>query len=51
MARIEPYFSKSHGKPWVDDRRVLSGIVFVDRKGLRWRDAPREYEPQKTLYN
>jgi transposase len=29
----------------------LSGIVFVNRNGLRWRDAPREYGPAKTLYN
>ncbi len=26
MARLEPFFPKSHGKPRVDDRRVLSGI-------------------------
>jgi transposase len=25
MARLSPYFPKSHGKPRVDDRRVLSG--------------------------
>jgi len=35
MARLEPYFPKSHGKPRVDDRRVLRGIVFVNRNGLR----------------
>jgi len=35
----------------VDDRRVLSGIVFVNRNGLRWRDAPSAYGPHKTLYN
>ncbi|WP_323008237.1 IS5 family transposase [Paracoccus sp. (in: a-proteobacteria)] len=51
MARLEPYFPKSHGKPRVDDRRVLSGIIFVNRNGLRWRDAPAEYGPHKTLYN
>ena len=51
IARLEPYFPKSHGKPRVDDRRVLSGIVFVNRNGLRWCDAPREYGPHKTLYN
>ncbi len=27
MARLEPFFPKSHGKPRVDDRRVLSGIT------------------------
>jgi transposase len=30
MARQRPYFPESHGKPRVDDRRVLSGIVFVN---------------------
>ena len=51
MAQLEPYFPKSHGKPRVDDRRVLSGIVFVNRNGLRWCDAPKDYGPYKTLYN
>ncbi|NVN05367.1 IS5 family transposase [Asaia spathodeae] len=51
MERLRPFFPKSHGKPRVDDRRVLSGIIFVNRNGLRWRDAPREYGPHKTLYN
>ena len=50
MARLEPFFPKSHGKPRVDDRRVLSGIIFINRNGLRWRDAPKEYGPHKTLY-
>lgn len=30
---------------------MISGIVFVLRNGLRWRDAPSEYGPHKTLYN
>ncbi|MFT9026599.1 IS5 family transposase [Acetobacter indonesiensis] len=51
MERLRPFFPKSHGKPRVNDRRVLRGIIFVNRNGLRWRDAPREYGPHKTLYN
>jgi len=51
MARHEPYFPRSHGKPRVDDRWVLSGIIFVNLNGLRWRDAPKDYGPHKTLYN
>jgi transposase len=51
MARLRPFFPKSHGKPRVDDRRVLSGIIFINRNGLRWCVAPREYGPAKTLYN
>ncbi|MCE8520906.1 transposase [Ruegeria pomeroyi] len=51
MARLVPFFPKSHGKPRVDDRRVLSGIIFINRNGLRWRDAPKEDGPHKSLYN
>ena len=51
MERLRPHFPKRHGKPRVDDRRVLSGIIFVDRLGLRWRAAPPVYGPHKTLYN
>ena len=51
MRRITPYFPRSHGVPRVDDRRVISGIIFVIKNGLRWRDAPRDYGPHKTIYN
>lgn len=51
MARLEPFFPRSHGMPRVDDRRVLSGIIFINCNGLRWRDAPAAHGPHKTLYN
>jgi transposase len=51
MRRIEPFFPLSHGVPRVDDRRVISGIFFVLKNGLRWRDAPAAYGPHKTIYN
>jgi transposase len=51
MGRLSPYFPRSHGIPRVDDRRVLSGIIYVIRHGLQWRDAPPAYGPHKTLYN
>ena len=51
MARLERFFPKSHGKPRVDDRRALSGTIFTNRNGLRWRDAPKETGPPKTLDN
>ena len=51
MARISPFFPLSHGVPRVDDRRVISGIIFVIRNGLRWRDVPSSYGPHKTIYN
>ena len=63
MARLRPYFPKSRGRARVDDTRVLSGIIFINRNDLRWCDGenvnaigPREhsnaeYGPRKTLYN
>ncbi len=52
FARLKPLLpNKVRGVPRVDDRRVISGIVHVIRNGLRWRDAPTEYGPHKTLYN
>ena len=51
VERLRPHFPKARGKPRVDDRRVLSGILFVLRNGLRWQDAPAVYGPHKTLYN
>ena len=51
LAKLEPYFPLAHGVPRVDDRRVVSGIIFVIKNGLRWRDAPTKYGPHKTLYN
>ena len=39
------------GKPRVDDRRVISGILFVLKTGCRWRDVPPEYGPATTVYN
>lgn len=51
MRRIAPCFPLSHGVPRVDDRRIVSGIIFVIRNGLRWRDAPKVYGPHKTIYN
>ena len=51
MRRLSPHFPLSHGIARVDDRRVLSGIIYVIRNGFQWRDAPAAYGPHKTLYN
>ena len=51
MRRITPYLPLSHGIPRVDDRRIVSGIIYVIRGGLMWRDAPEAYGPHKTIYN
>ena len=40
MDRLRPYFPKSPGRVSVDDRRVLNEIIFINRNGLRWCEAP-----------
>ena len=52
FSRLEPLLpSNTRGKPRVDDRRVISGIIHVLKSGCRWADAPEVYGPRKTLYN
>lgn len=43
VKRLRPFFPKSPGKRRVDIQQVLSGIVFLSKNGLRWRDAPSAY--------
>jgi transposase len=50
-AVIEPLLPHLGGKPRVDDRRVISGILHKYREGLRWRAIPAEYGPRTTLFN
>ena len=51
LKRIQHLFPKPRGVARSDYRKVLGGIINVIRNGLRWRDAPAEYGPHKTLYN
>jgi transposase len=51
-AAIEPHLPHGKpGKPRVDDRRVISGILHILKTGGRWRDVPAEYGPPTTIYN
>lgn len=50
-ALIEPLLPRLGGKPRVDDRRVISGILHRFREGLRWRAVPDAYGPRTTLFN
>jgi transposase len=44
FGKLKPHLpTDTRGKPRVDDRRVISGIVHVLKSGGRWRDAPQVY--------
>lgn len=49
MRWIKPYFPLAHGIPRVEDRRIVSRIIFVTRIALRWRGEPPGYGPHKTI--
>lgn len=49
MEWIEPFFPLAHGVPRVDDRRVLSGIVYVIHNDLQWKDAPKSIWPAQDF--
>ena len=51
IVRLQPYFPMGRGRALFDDRCVLSGLIFNNRNGLRWCDAPKECGPYKTSYN
>lgn len=39
------------GRPWVPNRNVLEGILWVLKTGARWRDLPRDkYPPYQTCH-
>jgi transposase len=49
---LSPHLPRGRpGKPRVDDRTVISGILHVLKTGCRWRDAPPVYGPPTTIYN
>jgi transposase len=50
--QIKPHLPTDvRGKERVDDRTVISGILYVLRCGCRWKDCPPEYGPPTTIYN
>lgn len=50
---VEPLLpvSGAAGRPRVDDRRVINGMLYKCKTGIAWRDLPERYGPWKTVYN
>ncbi len=36
----KPRKHRKGGRPWIDNRRVLEGILWILRSGARWQDLP-----------
>jgi transposase len=43
--------ARGQGRPYLDHRRILNGILFVLHTGIPWRDLPERYGPWQTVYS
>ena len=37
------------GRPNADHRRIINGMLWIDRTGAPWRDLPERYGPWRTV--
>ena len=49
IAPLRPPRAKT-GRPRVDDRKVLNGILYARVTGCRWCDMPRQYGAYQTAW-
>jgi transposase len=52
--RLEPHLPPEKpetGRPNVEHRRIINGILWRERTGAPWRDLPDRYGPWSTVYS
>ncbi|MFJ6723801.1 IS5 family transposase [Streptomyces sp. NPDC091281] len=51
-ARLKPHLPKSgrRGGRWCSHRRIINGILYINRTGVPWRDLPARSGKWKTVY-
>ena len=45
-----PRRADGKGRPRVDDRAILNGILWILRTGAPWHDMPNRYPPYQTCH-
>ena len=45
-----PRKHRKGGRPWIENRRVLEGILWILRSGARWQDMPEKYPHPSTCW-
>ena len=41
---------RSRGRPWIDPRCIVDGVLYVLRTGCQWKAVPREYASGSTVH-
>ena len=39
------------GRPWLDHRQVLNGMLWILHTGAQWRMLPKKYGKWRTVHN
>ena len=55
LVKIQPLLprlprSRRGGRPWIGNRAVIDGILWVLKTGARWCDLPSEYPSPATCW-
>lgn len=51
LATILPPQKPKTGRPGMDHRQMMNGILWVLRTGAPWRDVPKRYGKWTTIYS
>ena len=46
----KPSKQRKGGRPWIENRRVLEGILWILRSGARWQDLPEQFPHPSTCW-
>ena len=47
---LSPERTGKRGRPRKDDRNMLSGMLWIVRSGVQWRELPEAYGPWQSVY-
>jgi transposase len=51
LAGLLPPTQPPRGRPNLDHRHVLNGMLWILKTGAPWRDLPERYGPWQTVYS
>jgi len=46
----QPPKQRKGGRPWIENHRVLEGILWILRSGARWQDLPEKFPHPSTCW-